>query len=182
MENNENDKLVKEALEKAAAKQDAIKAVKKLSSDPKWFITQEILQEIQAGYTVIDPNKLPPVTQMIEDLKKEVEARYADDAATKELVLESIPGIQSVRSWLKKDGWDEAVWKKVRADKLFSSEKRAQVIESLRSRAIERSDVAAKIWLTLSGDYSEKEQADNKTVEAYREINAILHGKKDKSE
>lgn len=178
MENNEKDKQVKEALEKAAAKQEAIKAVKKLSTDSKWFLTQEILQEIQAGYTVVDPDKLPPVTQMIEDLKKEVEARYSDDPDIKEVILESIPGIQSVRAWLKKEGWDEAVWKKVRADKLFSSDKRAQVIESLRLRAIERSDVAAKIWLTLSGDYSEKDQADNKTIDAYREINSILHSKK----
>lgn len=182
MENNGNDKQVSEQQEKASNKIDAIKAVKKLSTDSKWFITQEILQEVQAGYTVIDPNKLPPVTQMIEDLKREVEARYSDDPATKELILDSIPGVPSVRSWLKKEGWDDAVWKKVRTDKLFSSDKRAQVIESLRLRAIERSDVAAKIWLTLSGDYSEKEQGDNKTLEAYREINSILHSKNDKSE
>lgn len=131
MENNENES--KNQQEKASAKIDAIKSVKKLSTDSKWFITQEILQEVQAGYTVLDPNKLPPVTQMIEDLKKEVEARYSDDEATRDLILESIPGVASVRTWLKKDGWDDAVWKKVRTDKLFSSDKRAQVIESLDS-------------------------------------------------
>ena len=60
---------------------------------------------------------------------------------------------------------------------MFSAENRAQVIESLRQRAIDKSDVAAKIWLTLSGDYSEKMEVDNKTVETYRDINNILHRK-----
>ena len=78
---------------------------------------------------------------------------------------------------MKKEGWDEAVWKKVRGDSLFSPQKRAKVIEALRDRAIDKSDLAAKIWLTLSGDYSDKMEVDNKSIDVFREINTILHRK-----
>ncbi len=177
MENNENNSP-KNGNQSSIAKLEAVRAVKKLrNGDSEWTIPQEILQEIQAGYTVANPNSIPPLTTMTEQLKKEIAARYEDDPDTRDLLLESIPEVRSIRLWVKKDGWDEAVWQKVRGDKLFSAENRAQVIESLRQRAIDKSDVAAKIWLTLSGDYSEKMEVDNKTVETYRDINNILHRK-----
>lgn len=176
MEDNQNPK--NEAAQKSAEKLEAVRAVKKLrNGDSVWTIPQEILQEIIAGHTVANPDKTPPVTQMVEELKREIEVRYSDDEELKKLLLESIPEVRSVRLWLKKDGWDEAVWGRIRGEKLFSSDKRAQVIEALRTRAIDRSDVAAKIWLTLSGDYSEKMEVDNKTVDTFREINSILHRK-----
>lgn len=178
-DNNENGKSQKQlAGEKAAIKLEAVRAVKKLSnSDSPWTIPQEILQEIMAAHTVTNPDKLPPITQMAEELKKEIETRYSEDEETKKLLLDSIPDVRQIRFWVKKDGWDEAVWGKIRGDNLFSANKRAQVIESLRQRAIEKSDVAAKIWLTLSGDYSEKMEVDNKTVDTFRDINNILHRK-----
>src|SRR5690606_20093187 len=102
---------------------------KKLSNgNSPWTIPQEILQEIMAGHTVANPNKLPPITQMTEELKKEIEARYADDEETKKILLDSIPEVRQIRFWVKKDGWDEAVWEKIRGDNLFSASKRAQVI------------------------------------------------------
>jgi hypothetical protein len=183
MENDNNQKPKNEAAEKAIAKLEAVRAVKKLSNgDSPWTIPQEILQEIMASHTVANPDKQPPLTQMTEELKKEIEARYADDEELKTLLLNSVPDVRAIRVWVKKDGWDEAVWGKVRGDRLFSADKRAQVIESLRLRAIDKSDVAAKIWLTLSGDYSEKMEVDNKTVDTYREINNIIHRKKNDSE
>jgi hypothetical protein len=115
---------------------------------------------------------------MFDQLKKEIESRYEDDPSLKQLLLDSIPNMRSVREWVKKDGWDEAVWGYVRAEGLFTASKRAQMIEALRDRGLDRSDVAAKIWLTLSGDYSEKMEVDNKSVDMYREINNVLHGKK----
>jgi len=131
-----------------------------------------------AGHTVVNPEKLPALTIMVEELKEEIEKRYTDDETLKKLLLDSIPNMASVRVWVKKEGWDEAVWGYVRAEGLFTASKRAQMIESLRTRGLDRSDVAAKIWLTLSGDYSEKMEVDNKSVDMYREINNILHKKK----
>lgn len=168
-----------EALANSATQLEAYRAVKKLSGDDsQWTLTQQLLQEVMAGHTVANPNKLPPLTQMVEELKVEIENRYKDEPELKQLLLDSIPQMRSVREWVKKDGWDEAVWGFVRADGLFTASKRAQVIESLRERALDKSDSAAKIWLTLSGDYSEKMEVDNKSVDMYREINNVLHGKK----
>lgn len=168
-----------EAVANSATQLEAYRAVKKLSGeDSQWTLTQQLLQEVMAGHTVANPNKLPPLTQMVDELKKEIESRYSDEPELKQLLLDSIPQMRSVREWVKKEGWDEAIWGYVRADGLFTAQKRAQVIEALRDRALDKSDSAAKIWLTLSGDYSEKMEVDNKSVEMYREINSVLHGKK----
>lgn len=169
-----------EMSEKAVEQLAAYKAVKKLSNEnSQWTLTQEILQEIMAGHTIADPDKLPALTVMVEELKKEINVRYADDDELKQVLLDSIPAMRSVREWVKKDGWEDAIWGYVRGDGLFTASKRAQVIESLRTRALDRSDTAAKIWLTLSGDYSDKMEVDNKSVDIYREINSILHKKKE---
>lgn len=171
-----------EMSEKAVEQLAAYKAVKKLSNEnSQWTLTQEILQEIMAGHTIADPDKLPALTVMVEELKKEINVRYADDDELRQVLLDSIPAMRSVREWVKKDGWEDAIWGYVRGDGLFTASKRAQVIESLRTRALDRSDTAAKIWLTLSGDYSEKMEVDNKSVDIYREINSILHKKKEQS-
>ncbi len=179
MENDNNQKP--DLSEKIVTKLAAQKAIKQLSNgDSPWTLTQEILQEIHAAHIVANPDSQPPVTEMVEELKKEIGIRYADDQELRELLLESIPHIQNVRKWLKKEGWEEAVWKRVRGDKLFSPDKRAQVIDALRQRAIDPnrpSDTAAKIWLTLSGDYSEKMEVTDKSLDAYREINSVLHRK-----
>jgi len=181
MENDNSNNPKPEVQEKIVAKLAAQKAVKALSNgNSNWNLTQEILQDVHAAHIVANPNKQPPVTEMVEELKREIETRYADEPETKELLINSIPTIQNVRGWFKKEGWEEAVWKKVRGDSLFSPEKRAQVIEALRKRSVDPnkpSDVAAKIWLTLSGDYSEKMEVTDKSLDAYREINSILHRK-----
>lgn len=177
-------KLYKEiAAEKAVSQMEAYRAVKEISKpNSNWTLTQELLQEIMAAHTVANPDSLPPLTQMTEELKKEIEIRYADNPSVKDILLKSIPNMTSVRTWVKKEGWEEAIWGYIRVDGLFTANKRAQVIESLRARALDKSDVAAKIWLTLSGDYSEKMEVDNKSVDMYREINNILHKDKKKNE
>jgi hypothetical protein len=169
-----------EKAEKTAIKLAAIKAAKELKNeDSQWTLVQEILQEILAAYLVVDPSANPPATKLVEDLNKEIEKRYKDEEDVKNLLLESIPSARSVRQWLKKDGWEDAVWQKIRADQLFSAGKRAEVIQALRQRAIDKSDLAAKIYLTLSGDYVEKQEVDTKSVDIYRDINKILHNKKE---
>ena len=173
-------KLYKEEATAASAEQvAAYHNVKKLSNkNSDWTITQELLQEIMAAHTVANPERLPPLTEMVEQLKEEIEKRYQDEPGMKDVLLKSIPAMRSVREWVKKEGWDEAVWGYVRAEGLFSAANRAKVIKALGERAIDRSDAAAKIWLTLSGDYSEKMEVDNKSADIYREINSILHSKK----
>lgn len=170
-EKNQNEKRV----ERLAA----LKAVKALdNSDSPWTLTQEIFQDVVAGHIVANPEKLPPVTQMREELLKEIEVRYKDEDDLKNTLIESVPEARTIRKWIKKEGWEDAVWSKIRGDQLFSPANRAQMLEALRIRGIEKSDQAAKIWLTISGDYSEKLDVTDKTVDKYREINNILHKRK----
>lgn len=158
-----------------------VRKVKELSNpDSNWTITQEILQDVMAYHTVKDPNSIPKVPTLSADLRKEIESRYKDEPDMKQLLLDSIPADKHIRLWMKKEGWQAAVWGRVRTEGLFTTEKRAEVIESLRKRAMDKSDVAAKIWLTLSGDYQEKVEMDNKSVDMYREINKILHNQNKK--
>src|SRR5271165_1584834 len=114
-ENDEQPKEVNENQVKAAIKLEALKAVRALSNgDSPFTLTQEIMQEIHASHIVINPDKQPSVPQMVEELKKEIELRYDDEEETKKILLESIPSVRNIRNWLKKEGWEEAVWKKVR--------------------------------------------------------------------
>lgn len=189
-ENNQDEKKYEhldpvqaEKAEKAAVKLAAVKAAKELQNeDSPWTLTQEILQEIQAAHIVVDPDSMPPATELTKQLKKEIETRYQDDDEVRTILLESVPSARSVRQWLKKEGWEDAIWAKIRSDKLFSPAKRSEVIQALHQRAVQKSDMAAKIYLTLSGDYVEKAEVNDKTVDKFREIQNILHGKKKLSE
>lgn len=167
--------------QKAVDKLSIVRELKKIAGDSKWTPTQVILQEIVASHTIINPEALPAANQLKTELENEITKRYADNQEFRDFLLSSVPSDRSIREWLKKEGWNEAVWEILRQDGLFTKEKRAQMIESLRLRGMEKSDVAAKIWLTLSGDYSEKMDISNndKTQDVYREINKILHKKKD---
>lgn len=171
-----NEKKEKENVE--PTKLDAVRAARELKNgDSNWNLLQEIMQEIQAGYIVVDAKTMPDATKLAEQLREEVEKRFVDEPEKQKILLDGIPHVRSIRQWFKKDGWEDAVWGKIRTDQLFSSEKRAEVIESLRLRAINRSDVAAKLWLTMSGDYSEKMEVNDKTLDAFRDINSILQRK-----
>lgn len=163
-------------------KLEAVRQARELKNEgSEWTILQEVLQEIMASYIVVDAKTMPDTTKLAEQLKEEVTKRFEDEPAKQQTLLDGIPNVRSIRQWLKKEGWDEAVWGKIRTDQLFSSEKRAEVIESLRLRALNRSDVAAKLWLTMSGDYSEKMEVNDKTIDTFREINSIILGKNKKN-
>jgi hypothetical protein len=160
---------------KATIKLEAVRAAKEISNpDSTWTLPQEILQEVMAGYIVSNPDKRPAVSRMTEDLKKEIEIRYKEDEEIKKILLESVPSARSIAKWIEKDGWEEAVWERIRGDKLFSAASRAEVIQAVKKRAVEKSDNAAKLYLTLSGDYQEKIEVNDKTVETYREIQKTL--------
>lgn len=172
-----------EKAKKAAEQKAAIAAAKALENeDSQWSIVQEMLQEIQAAYLVVSPDAKPPVTKMIDDLKKELRKKYSDEPEVAKILIDSIPSARSVRVWLKKDGWDDAVWTRIRQDELFSPGRRSEVIKALHQRACDKSDQAAKIYLTLSGDYVEKEENNDSTVDTYREIQKVLQGNRKKED
>lgn len=165
------EEVKQEAADKAAVKLAAVRAVKKLkNADSNWTLVQEILQEIIASHKVANPDKLPKTPQLKVELEKEIAARYDDEPETRDLLLEAIPAERSIREWFKKPGWDEAVWDTIRKSGLFTAERRAELINALWERGVNRDTQAAKIWLVLSGDYVEKQEINNNTVDTYREI------------
>lgn len=177
------EEVQKKADEKRAKRLEALQAVKDMSDkNSKWTLTEEMFQDIQAGHIVVNPNQLPPITQMRQELLDEIKDRYKDEPDVMQVLLDSVPEARSIRKWVKREGWEDDVWTRLRGDKLFSPANRAQVIEALRVRAMDKSDQAAKIWLTISGDYSDKIDVTDKTVDTYRDINNILHGKKNDQE
>lgn len=156
----------------------ARKKVKELSENPEWDLTQEILQEIMATHLIEDPDSTPKVTKLVKELEEEINRRYKYDEEVRKILIDSIPTIPSIRAWVNKDKWKEAVWDKIKNTGLFTEYKRAELINALHSRAVERDTQAAKIWLTISGDYSDKvDLKTDGTLEKFREINAILHSK-----
>lgn len=187
-ENNQNktpeelERIAKAAKagEASAIKLAAVRALKEISNpNSKWNLLQELFQEICALHVVNDPDKTPTTSKLKDQLINEINVRYENEPETKQLLLDAIPGDRFIKGWTKKEGWQEAVWEKIKIRGLFTEEKRAQVIEALRQRAMTRDTQAAKIWLTLSGDYSEKmDISGDKAQDFYREINKILHGKK----
>lgn len=162
--------------EKSQLKLIAVQRVKELSRDSVWTIPQQLLQEIVATFKV-QQKKLPAVKELIEVLTQEISMRYKD-VEVQQLLIDSIPSQTSIGKWMKKDGWEEAVWEKCKIDGLFTSENRAEMIAALFTRGKTRSDSAAKLWLTMSGDYSDKLDVNsNDTLEQFREINRLLHSK-----
>lgn len=175
---NPDQKEKKDEKDNTPTKLEAVRAARELTNEgSNWNILQEIMQEIQASYIVVDAKTMPDAVKLTDQLRDEVEKRYIDEPEKQKILLDGIPNVRSIRQWFKKDGWEDAVWGKIRTEQLFSAEKRTEVIESLRLRAIKRSDVAAKLWLTMSGDYSEKMEVNDKTLDAFRDINSVLQRK-----
>lgn len=167
--------------DKAQIAQLAARKVKELSKDSHWHILQQITQEIESIF-IAEDQSAPTHTEMRKLLEKEVTLRFQDDKEVLGILVEGIPSGYTIGKWRKKEGWNEAVWDKIKNDGLFTKERRAQVINTLYKKAtdVKRPDVqAAKLWLTMSGDYSDKlDIGQDKTMEQYKEINAILHRNK----
>lgn len=157
------------------------KLTQELIGDSDWTILQIIVQEIIATYMCQD-KKRPTIKQLLTFLHEEVATRYKDDDRSRKILIDGIPSEYAISLWVKKEGWDDAVWKHIRQDGLFTASKRAEVINALFERGRDKSDSAAKLWLTMSGDYAEKMDihADD-TVEQFREIQQAIFSKKIKN-
>lgn len=166
-----------EMSEKSQAKILAKKRLDKLQEDSEWNILEQILQEIESTY-LVKKEKAPSNEKLVELMAAEIEAKYFDDLDLKELLYEALPSRVTVSKWRKKKGWEEAVWSKVRSTGLFTAQKRQMIIDALYEQATDGNTNAAKIWLTLSGDYQEKGNQANEVVDQFREINSIIHGSK----
>lgn len=168
-------------LEASHAKRLVYKRLEAMQGDSEWNLVQQIAQDIEAYY-VASNEKRPNLDKMLELIPIEIQKKYPAEVTEfseiRELLLEGVPSRPTMHKWRNKKGWDDAVWAKIRGSGLFTADKRSHVIGKLYEQATDGNTTAAKLWLTLSGDYQEKGDTKNETVEAFREINNILHGGK----
>lgn len=183
MEKTENDNIQAIRNEASNQKRLALKRVEQLSGDSEWNLVQQVIHDVEAFF-VVKNEKRPTLDKTIELVNDEIKARYSEDSVEtkeiREILLDAVPSRITLNKWRNKKGWDDAVWMRARGGPtgLFSHDKRSIVIDSLFVAARGGNTTAAKIWLTLSGDYSEKLDVKNEVVDQFREINSVLHGKK----
>lgn len=180
---DDNTDIKKKRAEAKALKLVNLQKVRAMKSDGDWNVLEEVIQDVMATYVVRDPEgKRPSVKKMREDVISEIGIRFESSHEDRDVILEALPSEMTLGKWIKQPKWNDAVWARVRTGGLFTKERRSQMINSLFDRGLTKSDNAAKIWLTLSGDYSDKlDITQDKAVEKFREINEILHKKNNDS-
>lgn len=156
----------------------AMKKAKELSGDSRWDLIEQIAQEIQAHH-ILTKEKLTALKH-IEYIEAEIKSRYFDQPEVLQILLDAVPSTTTLGIWKKKKEWEEAVWMTLRGEGLFTPDSRAQVINRLFQQAAFDGNVqAAKVWLTLSGDYVEKgENAKSDALDLFRQMNEAIHSKK----
>lgn len=169
---------IKDKREEANRSREKAKAILVANSNPgKWHILQEYLIEIQADGKLKEGlgQKYPTFDDQLLLLNKKVEVEFKDDPQTCETLKNYVTHRTTISKWSKLPGWAEAIIDKMKTYGLFTPEKRAEVIESLRLKAVDQGDVqAAKTWLTMSGDYSDKVDVNDTKFEKYKEyVNAL---------
>jgi hypothetical protein len=145
--------------------------------DNDWDIAQQTLQEVQSVYLVQDPDiRFTANARVVEDYRKFVAKKYEHEPELRDALLICTPSLLSLSKWFKNPKWNDAVWKRMKDSTLFTPEKRTAMINALYKKGVSGDTSAAKIWLTLSGDYSDKmDIKSDSTVEKYKEFNKILH-------
>jgi hypothetical protein len=163
--------------DKSIEKKNNIRKLEQLTPGSQWTIVQDLVQEIQADY-ISRTIPIPPAKAILEELVEKVERNYEEEPEKKEIILKGMPSKTSILYWYKLEGWNKAVWDKVKNDTLFSKARRSAMIDALYKRGLEKDTVAAKLYLTMSGDYSDRPPDEkNSTIEAFKDINKILHKK-----
>lgn len=156
-----------------------------VSNQGKWNILQEYLLEIQADGKLKEGlgQRFPTHKEQLELLKKKVELEWKDEQVTLDALLLCIPVPQTISKWGKSSNWQDALVEKMKASGLFTAENRAGVIEAMRKKAAVDGDVqAAKIWLTMSGDYTDKVDVSDAKFEKYKDYQNALTGKSSPNE
>ena len=171
-----------EKSQKASSKIAQLNLIKGMSPNDNWNVLEDILQEIEATLIVenaTNGKKKPTTRHLRQLLEAEVKKKYSQNPETQKQLLDAIPSEMTVGKWRKKSKWEDAVWEKIRDTELFSPSRRAEMIGALFTRGLTRSDAAAKLYLTMSGDYSDKlDVTQDGTLDKFREINDVLHKKR----
>lgn len=166
-----------ERIRKSKILEEKLKKLGLLEKDSKLTdLYQDIALEIEA--VLITKKKHLTSLNLVEEMKKNINERFADQEVLNE-VMELMPSFQGVCKWRKKKDWKKQVWDKCKDTGFFTASKKADVMQALYDKIVEKGDVAAiKLYLTISGDYQEKVDVQKDAVQdIFREINQKLHGK-----
>lgn len=169
---NDRGQKISETQSKKSEARKKIKAI----SEGKWNIVQRLLQEIEADCILrqAKDNKMIEFKEKYDLLKLKIETEYADDPELKEVVLDYLPTPRGVLNWTKLNGWNDEITAVLRKEHLFRNETRAEVIMSLYKKAVSGDTQAAKVWLTMSGDYTDKVDVADSKFEKYKEYTQAL--------
>lgn len=133
-----------------------LRATLKDLSDSDFTILEEMLMEIEIGYRMSvlagQREKIPPLTQRVKELEKQIKKEFKQEPDLAEVLLDSIPLVKNVRTWIKSDKWKEEIDRRMRDDALFSAENRHQMIESVYKKGLSGSARHAEMYLKMSGD------------------------------
>jgi hypothetical protein len=153
-----------------------------VSNKGKWHILQEFLIEIHADGKIKEGlgQRFPTLDDQLVLLHKKISFEFEDDPTTRDILLNYATERSTLNKWSKLPGWNDAVIDKMKSYGLFTPENRAAVINSMKEKAVKDGDVqAAKVWLTMSGDYTDKIDVNDQKFEKYKEYaNSLTSGVK----
>lgn len=175
--------IKQERVDKSLAKRQALKELEEhlekldIWQRDDWSIMQDLALDVEATYSI--KNEKLSLDKLKVEMKKEAKIRYEEYEGLPEKIIAAIPSKQAMTKWRKNKKWSPAIWEKCKETGLFSKEKKALMIQALFDKGMEKGDVnAIKTWLTISGDFVEKQEVTSKEHDIYREINEALHRKK----
>lgn len=159
-----------------------LRTMLKSLADGQWTVIEDIMIDVIVGYRteiLLDKrDKIPSTQTIIDATKTTIEERFSEDKEVVEVLTASMPSITSVRKWFKKSEWKEEVDKRMRDETLFSSDKRAKMVNTLYKFGLNGSAKHSEMWLKMSGDLG-KEVAKDPIQDQFSKIQKALSKKKE---
>lgn len=156
--------------------------LRELSGDKKWTALQSMMIDIYADgkLKMAEGQRFPTGRELQELLKRKIETEYSDNIKFRTGLLNCVPTVRTLHRWAKLEGWNEDVMKKLKAEHLYSPEDRASIIIALKKEAQKGDVMAAKMVLTMTGDYDEKGQVSDEKFNTWQKyVNAMGRKKPD---
>jgi hypothetical protein len=178
---------VSEQSEKTKEKSSREKAklvIQSLSAQGKWHLLQEYLMDIQADGKLKQSQgqKFPTYAEQQILLHKRIASEFEEDPDTRDLLLGYVSTPKTLSRWSQLPGWNDAIIDKMKRTGLFTAEDRAAAIKAMLDKAKLGDVQAAKIYLTMSGDYTDKVDVSDQKFEKYKEYANTLIGNKTPSD
>ena len=157
--------------------------IQSLSAQGKWHLLQEYLMDIQADGKLKQSQgqKFPTYAEQQILLHKRIAEEFDEDHETRDLLIGYVSTPKTLSRWTQLPGWNDALIDKMKRTGLFTAEDRAAAIKAMLDKAKQGDVQAAKIYLTMSGDYTDKVDVSDQKFEKYKEYANTLIGNKTSS-